>query len=1016
MANVLSLALRVTADASRLRLDPVQRALVGLGEQADKLTGQFAKFTAGSAGAAQAQEDFARRSQALINSLRDNGNATQFAAQFEKLSQEATALAAAFEEGARVTESVRTEEERRATELERLDRLLQQNAISQETYDRAVAEASGANREAARAAAEAAQRQAESERARASAAARAAQIIQSTLTPTERYARELAELQTLQRQGLLTQEQFNRAVASARKPLEDAAAAAGRLRQSGRDSTLQFNELSGVFAALPGPLGNIAGRISGLSSAGEGLSRIFAGGLSQGIGNVAASVTQLINPVTLALGGITAFGAGAVGVVRGLTQLEDRVEKLGNTADKLGVSFEFIQTLEESANRSGTSIESVSAAFGRLQRSVLGVDEESKAAQKALASIGVTAEEIQTLDPAEQYQRIGAALTAIEDPAKRTAAATQLFGRAGAELLPFFNNLKGAQQDLATFSATLSGAQRNQIDRLGSAFDQVGVSLRGLGQSVLTPFIGIVEGLARTFAGLVNVVTNVAQAIGSVLGPVLNEFGSLFGGVADGINATVGFFRSFFVSTDSATEKTQQLAEATKQVRLDPQPPREYERAIASVTDRVREARKEAEQFGIDGRLAASSYAVTIRQLNEEFRDGRIRTLDGLKVAIDQATQAYQQQIGVIREAAEEERRRAEAEQNTVRELIDGYNRANEVIRQFGGDESRARAADNLRAVYAEAERVEVQLAAARKAGDQEAIAALDERLETLAAIAIREDGIASGAAAARERQRQEAQAAIAERERLDKEARDRRIQAERQAEQQLAAERQRVNNLVNEQLALAQFGGDSQRLAAARNVQAIQAEIARVEAEVEKARQAGNTQVVQAGTARIAQLDQVAAKERDIASGRAAREAEIAKRREEAAAREQQLVEQFAKQQEQAIQQQQAAAQQQAQAQQKAFEEQARAAAAEAERQDRRIRALNSIGQQSVSVGDIRSTEGANAFLQAAAGALDPTAVAIAEARAQTKLLRQIALNSGALQFLERGIGSTFQFLGGGA
>ena len=120
-------------------------------------------------------------------------------------------------------------------------------------------------------------------------------------------------------------------------------------------------------------------------------------------------------------------------------------------------------------------------------------------------------------------------------------------------------------------------------------------------------------------------------------------------------------------------------------------------------------------------------------------------------------------------------------------------------------------------------------------------------------------------------------------------------------------------------------------------------------------------------------------------------------------------LAEAVQKQAEQAQQ----AASQQAQAQQKAFEEQAKAAAAEAERQERRIRALNSIGQQSVSVGDIRSTEGARQFIQAAAGAFDPN---LAELRAQTKLLRQAVANSGALRFLEQGLGTTFQFLGGGA
>ena len=947
MSRVLSLALKITGDASGVRLTPVERALKRLGEETDKVGKVFDRFAKTTEAGQRAQQKFADDSQRLTEALKSGAiNSREYAEQFARLAEAANTEAAALERAARITEA--------------------------------------------------------------------------SLTPLERFDRAQAELTEQLNAGRISQETYARATESAAKGLTDAERAArgfavqqNEIENAASNTTLKFNELSGVFAVLPGPLGNIAGRISGISSAGEGLSRIFAGGLRQGVSNLAGSFTALVNPVTLALGAITGLAAGATSVVRGLVNLEARVETLSRLANQLGVSFEFVQVLEEAGRRADVSVEQLSGSFARLQNTLASTDAEGKKAGAALQRLGVSVEDFGRLSEQQRIDLIGERLAAIEDPAQRSAAAIALFGRSGVQLLPFFNELGGAASDIETFGAAISDTQRSSFERLGASFDQVGVSLRGLGQSVLTPFIGIVEGLARTFAGLINVVTGVAQAIGAVLGPVLNEFGGLFGGVADGINATVGFFRSFFVSTDTATEKTKQLVETTKQVKIDPTPVREYEKAITSVTERVRQAREESERFGIAGRQAGEAYAITIRQLNEEFRDGRIRTLDGLKVAIDQATQAYQQQIGVIREAAEEERRRAEAERNTVQELIDGYNRANLVIRQFGGDESRARAADNLRSVYAEAERVEKQLAAARKAGDEDAAFALQERLETLAAIAIREEGIASGAAAAREKQRQEAQAAIAERERLDKEARDRRIQAERQAEQQLANERQRVNNLVNEQLALAQFGGDSQRLAASRNVQAIQAEIARVEAEVERARRAGNTQAAQAGAARIAQLDQVVAKERDIASGRAAKEAEIAKRREEAAAREKQLIEQASKQREEAVRQQQAAAQQQQEAQKKAFEEQSRAAAEEADRQDRRIRSLNSIGQQSIGVGDLRSTDGANQFIQAAAGAFDPN---LAELRAQSKLLRQIVLNSGALQFLERGVGSTFQFLGGGA
>lgn len=64
------------------------------------------------------------------------------------------------------------------------------------------------------------------------------------------------------------------------------------------------------------------------------------------------------------------------------------------------------------------------------------------------------------------------------------------------------------------------------------------------------------------------------------------------------------------------------------------------------------------------------------------------------------------------------------------------------------------------------------------------------------------------------------------------------------------------------------QFGGDSQRYAAAQAVEAIQADILRTQQEIEDARKAGDRDAINAGAARLAQLDQALKREQDIASG----------------------------------------------------------------------------------------------------------------------------------------------------
>jgi hypothetical protein len=188
-----------------------------------------------------------------------------------------------------------------------------------------------------------------------------------------------------------------------------------------------------------------------------------------------------------------------------------------------------------------------------------------------------------------------------------------------------------------------------------------------------------------------------------------------------------------------------------------------------------------------------------------------------------------------------------------------------------------------------------------------------------------------------------------------------------------LANERKAVNDFVDEQLALNAFGGDSQRLESARRVLEIEEEMGRVQEEMKAARAAGETEAANAAAARLGQLDQVAAKERDIVSGRAAYEEQQQKMRDEALQAQQQ-------------------AQQAQQAEQKRiFDEQRKAAEAESKRQEERLRALNTLGQQTIASQDVRTTEGANLVLQLSASGQDP---ALIQQRLQTKYLEEMNTN----------------------
>lgn len=532
MATAIGLSMQLSASTSGLTsgLTEAEKLINKLGRGAESAAKYFETFRDATTGELPAaMQEIVDKSGEVTALFRDGAiSSEEFSAAIKTLSDEATVYTAAFKEGAALTAQFATEEEKRAQKVERLAELLSQGAISQETYDRALAEASGANAEAAQA-----------ERELSAAKQQAESITRSVMTAEEKYAEEVATLQRHLDEGRISQETFDRATAKAKSTLDAASGATKKAGDEAEKAGLKFNELSGFFSLLPGPIGNVAGRISGFASAGQGLEKLFAGGggLTGGLSTLATSVTSLINPFTLAVAGIAAFGAAAAAVTKGLLDLSDRVERLGQQADKIGASFEFIQVIEEAAQRAGSSVETVGASFRKFLPLLDDAKNGSEKAVSAFEKIGISAEELKSLSPEEAYQRVAEALVAIEDPAARANAATDLLGKSALELIPTFKGLAESRADLERYFAVLSDVDKIRLEGFDSSVEKLGTATKGLGQSLLLPFVGLGDGIAKGAAEFVGGITAIVKPIGQILEPALTNLGRLFEVFLSGLGA-----------------------------------------------------------------------------------------------------------------------------------------------------------------------------------------------------------------------------------------------------------------------------------------------------------------------------------------------------------------------------------------------------------------------------------------------------------------------------------------------
>ncbi len=245
------------------------------------------------------------------------------------------------------------------------------------------------------------------------------------------------------------------------------------------------------------------------------------------IEGLASTFTLLTSPVGLAVAGIAAFGAASAAVTKGLLDLSDRVERLGQQADKIGASFEFIQVIEEAAQRAGSSVETVGASFRKFLPLLDDAKNGSEKAVSAFEKIGISAQELESLTPEEAYQRVAAALVEIEDPAARAAAATDLLGKSALELIPTFKGIAESRKDLERYFAVLSDVDKVRLEGFDSSVEKLGTATKGLGQSLLLPFVGLGDGIAKGSAEFIGGITAIVKPIGQILEPVFTQIGRI---------------------------------------------------------------------------------------------------------------------------------------------------------------------------------------------------------------------------------------------------------------------------------------------------------------------------------------------------------------------------------------------------------------------------------------------------------------------------------------------------------
>lgn len=154
--------------------------------------------------------------------------------------------------------------------------------------------------------------------------------------------------------------------------------------------------------------------------------------------------------------GLRTFGTvAATSLIAATVAIDSLLKKAGDfqdMAEKTGDTAENIASLAVAAGTAGVQMDSIVSASTKLTKGLTGVDDETKDAGAAIKALGLNLEEFKNQKPADQLEAVAKALDGFEDGASKTAVAMALFGKSGAELLPFLKTLgeEGGRQVILT--------------------------------------------------------------------------------------------------------------------------------------------------------------------------------------------------------------------------------------------------------------------------------------------------------------------------------------------------------------------------------------------------------------------------------------------------------------------------------------------------------------------------------------------------------------------------------------
>jgi len=280
------------------------------------------------------------------------------------------------------------------------------------------------------------------------------------------------------------------------------------------------------------------------------------GKLSKSASSAAGSLRALVG-IEIGTRLASAFASAASAAVDYAKRVTESVAAMDDLAQRTGASTDALQGFQVAADLAG--VQNLEGALQKVTVVLGDAANGSESAQKAFANIGLSVEDLMSLSPEDQFRAVAAAIGDIQGPAAQAAAAVDLFGKSGVELLPLFaSNLAEIEERAKQLGIVLSADQVSAITEMDDALLLVSKTFDGIIGQVTANLAPVVTSLAEEFLAFVESFNGFGGGGGSGIADALTsgllDFSEYMAGIFDAAIAQFGEFGATLQTAASVFE------------------------------------------------------------------------------------------------------------------------------------------------------------------------------------------------------------------------------------------------------------------------------------------------------------------------------------------------------------------------------------------------------------------------------------------------------------------------------